>query len=154
MESVAHRATRRNPQAVTEGADSFRRLLGRPLTPPLRSQPLLKCLKQFVQAGSQAAHANLELLMPRVGVYSGAKTASCKVVSSLKRQFLATTCWKLGAATCNLASGRLGVFPDRLPLVACYFNVATSSSNCSNGSFIPPLVLPEAIAASNASFEG
>jgi hypothetical protein len=105
MESVAHRATRRHPQAVTEGADSFRRLLGSPLTPPLRSQPLLKCLKQFVQAGSQAAHANLELLMPRVGVYPGAKTPSCKVVSSLKRQFLAT-CWKLGA-TCNLASWRL-----------------------------------------------
>ena len=113
MESVAHRATRRNPQAVTEGADSFRRLLCSPLTPPLRSQPLLKCLKQFVQEGSQAAHANLELLMPRVGV-----------------------------------------FPDRLTLVACYFNVPTSSSNCSNCSCIPPLVLPDAIAASNASFEG
>ena len=76
MESVAHRATRRNPQAVTEGADSFRRLLGSPLTPPLRSQPLLKCLKQFVQAASQAAHANLELLMPRAGVYHGGQDAN------------------------------------------------------------------------------
>jgi len=114
MESVAHRATRRNPQAVTEGADSFRRLLGSPLTPPpTKPTSLLKCLKQFVQAGSQAAHANLELLMPRVGV-----------------------------------------FPDRLLLIPCYFNVPTSSSNCSNVSFMSPLVLPDAIAASNASFDG